>query len=418
MSGSGSGSVTVTATGNNDGSTRNCSATIAEQSFQVTQALCGPPPECFVTRYLPPWYMPSVSLIVTNCAVPSAGIAVYAVEDLPPVGWVLGAISDGGSLDANGKVKWGPFFDNIARCLTYQITPPAGITNRVCFTGTGSTDGLNCTIKGSNCLDGIICAPHPADGSGCIGADWYVRIGEVTAYGAAWKNGTSWSCPPNPIPISYMTRAGYIWKNGEHYCCDPSLSAPLSWNICPTISGLAAPPPAGASTVTSSITDCTVCLTAIPDASVGVYAVEDTVPVGCTVSAITSGGTFDAVNRKVKWGPWFDNTPRTVCYTLGTGCPGALSGVGSFDGVDETITGQRQPSSCANPPALLSIDLYAGVMLAGTVGQTFRVEWSQVADGGTWTPVATLILTNATQLFVDASSPCRSNRFYRAVLVP
>ncbi|MEI6393042.1 MAG: hypothetical protein WCT12_18300 [Verrucomicrobiota bacterium] len=367
---------------------------------------------CFVTRQLPAGYTPGVSLTLTEAAVPSQNTSVYAVEDLPPAGWGVGTISDGGTVDVNGKVKWGPFFDNAARSLTCQLTPPIGQTNRAFFSGTGSADGVNCSIGGSNYLDAIVVVAHPADGP-CAG-DMYMRIGEVTAYGAAWKNGTTWACQPNPIPISYVTRCGYLWKNGEHYCSDPLQAAPLCWYNCAKGAGVEGDK--GASIVTSSINGCTVCLTATPDATTGVYAVEDTVPAGCTVSGITQNGSFDAVNHKVKWGPYFDNTPRTLCYTLSAGCSGTLSGLGSFDGVDVAITGQRQ--SCGAGPVLLSMDIYPGVTLTGTVGRTYRVEWSPVASGGTWTPVATVLLTNTTQLCVDTSSPCRTNRFYRAVQMP
>jgi hypothetical protein len=410
----GSGSVTVIATANNTGSTRTCTVTIAGQSFQVTQ----PPdiiiPPCFVTRQLPAGYTPGVSLTMTDAAVPSPNTSVYAVEDVPPAGWAVSAISDGGTVDANGKVKWGPFFDNAARSLTCQLTPPVGPTNRVYFNGTGSADGVNCTIYGTNYLDAIIWVTHPAD-LPCNSGDWFMRIGEVTAYGAAWKNGTTWTCPPNTIPIDYVTRCGYLWKSGEHYCCDPAQSAPLCWYNC--AKGFGDDASKGASTVTSSINGCTVCLTATPDASTGVYAVEDTVPAGCTVSGITpADGSYDAVNHKVKFGPYFDHTPRTLCYTLNNGCSGTLSGLGSFDGVNVTITGQRQ--SGGNPTVQLSAELYCGMTLTGTVGDTWQVEWSPVASGGKWTPVATVLLTNTTQLWVDTSSPCRGNRFYRAVWVP
>lgn len=43
-----------------------------------------------------------------------------------------------------------------------------------------------------------------------------------------------------------------------------------------------------------------------------------------------------------------------------------------------------------------------------------------MVTGGTWTPVATVVLTNTRQLWVDSSAPGRSgsNRFYRGVLLP
>jgi hypothetical protein len=67
---------------------------------------------------------------------------------------------------------------------------------------------------------------HPADSDRSAS----IQIGELTAYGAAWKSGVSWPVGPVPIPIGYMTRAGYLWKVGETYHYDSSVDP----NIWPT----------------------------------------------------------------------------------------------------------------------------------------------------------------------------------------
>jgi hypothetical protein len=169
----------------------------------------------------------------------------------------------------------------------------------------------------------------------------------------------------------------------------------------------------------------TVFLTVVPAASVSVYAVEEGVPPGFVVSGITPvGGVFDVGGRKVKWGPWFDNTQRTLTYTLtaSVGFSGnvTLVGTGSFDGVDVAVTGDRQMVASDGEPPQLVVNLYAGMALSGIIGRTYRVEWSSAMSGGTWTSAAMLRLTNTTQLWVDTSAPVRSNsqRFYRAVLLP
>ncbi len=84
-------------------------------------------------------------------------------------------------------------------------------------------------------------------------------------------------------------------------------------------------------------------LLATPDAGVSAYAVEDSVPAGLTVSSITGGGSWDSVNRKVKWGPFFDINARTLTYQL-SGSDGSytFSGSGSFDGGSVGITGDRE----------------------------------------------------------------------------
>ena len=66
---------------------------------------------------------------------------------------------------------------------------------------------------------------HPADSN----QDGRIVIGEVTAYGSAWKRGDTWPTEPNPIPIGYLTRAGALWKGGEAYEQDASVSQPPLW---------------------------------------------------------------------------------------------------------------------------------------------------------------------------------------------
>ncbi len=183
-----------------------------------------------------------------------------------------------------------------------------------------------------------------------------IVIGEVTAYGAAWKWGETWPTPPNPIPINYATRVGYLWKNGECYGFDQSQDPPLCWVLqpCPATasaadaqaaslgsgSGAQKPTVVGSSSVVRSVAGATVSVQASPGRSVSVYAVEEDLPAGLTPYGITEGGSWDAVNRKVKWGPFFDNAPRRLAYGL-SGFAGhyRLSGVESCDGLNLPTTG-------------------------------------------------------------------------------
>lgn len=59
-----------------------------------------------------------------------------------------------------------------------------------------------------------------------------------------------------------------------------------------------------------------VTLAAAPAADVAAWAAEENIPAGWTVSAISHGGVFDGANSKVKWGPFFDSSPRSLAYTL------------------------------------------------------------------------------------------------------
>jgi hypothetical protein len=118
----------------------------------------GSPPACWVSTNgnssfnalsnsavssLPATYVPGTPFSVTNLVTPAPGVAVYGVEDEPPAGWQVSSISGGGVFDAvNGKIKWGLFFDQMPRPLTYQLVAPSNETSVVFFTGQASFDGL------------------------------------------------------------------------------------------------------------------------------------------------------------------------------------------------------------------------------------------------------------------------------------
>jgi hypothetical protein len=190
---------------------------------------------------------PDISVTV----VPVTGTRAYAMEDALPNGLSPQNISDGGMWDsARQKVKWGPFFDDTARTLTYELTGPDGTYNL--SAGSGSFDGTGGAATG--------------DSRAIIGGG----AGESTALRTITQNGT-------PTP-------------------DVSLSI-------------------------------------TPNAGVSAYAVEDTLPAGLTPQNVGQSGTWDAVSRRVKWGPFFDSTPRTFTYEIsGPGGLYMLTGPGSFDG--------------------------------------------------------------------------------------
>jgi len=296
-------------------------------------------------RSLPTCYSPESAVGVSILATPGAGTLVYAVEDMPPAGWSVTNIGNGGIWDsANSKVKWGPFFDNTVRTLTYTATPPTGETVLADFSGTASLDGSNIGIGGPAVLS--TCTGHPADSN----VDLRMVIGEVTAYGAAWRSGAAWSLPPNPVPINYVTRAGYLWRLGELYLNNGE-TPPLCWV-----------PAAGASMVTISLAAASatrylpdgyspylplaVFLDVTPDSATQAWAVEDTPPAGWTIAAINEGGQWDAVNGKVKWGPYFDQQARTLQYqaTPPDGTSGTQEFVGtmSLDGTNQVVSGESQ----------------------------------------------------------------------------
>lgn len=109
-------------------------------------------------RDLPPTYGGGVwSFTVTITINPPQGVAAVGLEDLPPAGWPVSNISNGGARDAqSGKVKWGPYFGTVPGSVTYDITVPSSASGRACFDGDVSFDGLDRPITGDACVVGPV----------------------------------------------------------------------------------------------------------------------------------------------------------------------------------------------------------------------------------------------------------------------
>ncbi|MFQ5589839.1 MAG: hypothetical protein ACE5HE_01630 [Phycisphaerae bacterium] len=118
----------------------------------------------------------------------------------------------------------------------------------------------------------------------------------------------------------------------------------------------------------------TVSITLAPPAGTIAAALEDTPPAGWPVSSISDGGTWDAVQEKVKWGVFFaPSIPDRVTYdvtppTTALG-PSCFSGSASYDGVQEAITGDACLSigvpavSRAGAVVMALLIIAAGVLL-------------------------------------------------------
>jgi len=300
------------------------------------------------SRTLPGCYVEGAFVDVSVATTPGAGTLVYAVEEVPPAGWSASQISDGGIWDATThKVKWGPFFDNTARVLTYRATAPAEEDSIRGFAGLISFDGVSVGIGGQTLFE--VCSGHPADSN----QDFQMVINEITAYGSAWKSGADWSIPPNPIPIGYVTRAGYLWRTGEVYHEDPAQTPPLSWlpgtalaaGKLWTLKGQDSQVVGEASPATAG-TGVTVTLTISPTGSTQAWAVEESPPPGWAAFGINEGGQWDARTGKVKWGPFFDAETRVLKYEVipaqVTRRTPTFRGFASFDGVSVRIGKERQ----------------------------------------------------------------------------
>ena len=376
-------------------------------------------------RELPASYVPGATLTVLIEARPTADAAAWAVEDRPPAGWTVTQVSHDGVADPlKGKVKFGPFLDATPRTLHYEVRASITSTQPVEFAGTASVDGVSFPVIGDRVVvPGAL--HHPADQSP---ADFNLEMAEVTAYAAAWRLGTAWPVPPNPIPMDYLTRAGLLWRLGESYHFGGETGAPpLCWVPGPgpirTDPGTLDFPAAGtAERLLPGSPQGQVMLTIAPQFGVSSYAAEEGLPAGATASQISHEGRFDLRAGCIRWGPFHDDLTRTVTYTLSL--PAAsnqvamLAGRVSFDGQSVSVGGPNSIHPGANPGpwvgAERSTDGGVDLLIFAEAGQTCVIERS--ANAVRWEPVETLLLSARLHRVRVYAPGGEESRFFRVRL--
>jgi len=325
-------------------------------------------------------YCPGDPKKVRIVLTPLNSATVLGVEDVPPPGWIVtNNISHGGAFDpVHGKIKWGPFFAPFPPEISYEIIPiPANAITR-CFYGSVSVDGNNQPICGEECvhehccskiqadLPQAACSECPVGGCDSCGGgtcdDGRVTLCEVIGYACSWIRGCN-------DDLSGMTRAAFVWRSGECYCWDdaqqkwmPTLCPAPDSGCCPASDGGAAAaddsiiPIEVPSTITvlrsKSVQAWTIPVTIEPPSGTSVVAFEVQLPAGWVAMVISDDGAWDEVHRKIKWGPFFDDSARTVTFQVRPEVePGGktrtmrggprlrgVSGTVSFDGLNHAIT--------------------------------------------------------------------------------
>lgn len=350
-----------------------------------------------LTRTLPVDYLPGVALDITFAAVPAGDVVVWAVEEQLPDGWGVTAISHEGGFDPEAnKIRWGPFLDATPRTLTYTILPPPAARTNVVFAAAVRFDegavvdevslpirpsrlvrsGPATYLPGVSFLETLTATPAP-----------YVSAMAIEeALLAGWT----------PTDVS----AGGVWDGANRklkwgpFIGAAVVTSTFSYRLTPAV-GVADPLALAAAasfdavllesrlTITRHLTNpvstvvrglpavyrpgqtLTVTNTATPMDTALVYAVEDAVPAGWVVSAISGGGAFDAANRRVKWGPYFDSTATVRVLTYQATPPANAFGNVSFDGLgrfDTTTVTTGGANALGNAPATVVRSLPTGYL--------------------------------------------------------
>jgi len=356
---------------------------------------------------------------------PPTGTSVHAVEDHPPTGWDVVEITEGGVFDVlTGKVKFGPYYDDQTRVLAYRVVPPQGAQGVFGVSGQASADGMNSPIGGATQI--VLAGRHPADQAP---SDGRLEIQEITAYGAAWRQGAPWPAPPSPIPIDYATRAGALWRMGECYELDPGIpNPPLWWVPCTGepggMAGAGGVAEWGERVMPATFlpgNTLTVTLSIQPPAAASAFAVEESIPPGWSVAAVSRSGVFNAAQGTVRWGPFMDAQPRQCTYqavspeaALG---PASFSGTVSVDGMGNSVSGVSESEATCR---LVSIQDEGGgrfvVELEGVTGASFMIEAS--GDLDQWDELGVVTPVDGRIVIQDPESGALERRFYRLRRVP
>jgi hypothetical protein len=278
---------------------------------------------------------------------------------------------------------------------------------------------------------------HPAD---LTPADDRLTLQEVTDYILAWKTGGTWPIEPAlnaPNIEDYITRAGALWKGGEVYIFDndPTTNAPMWW-----VNPVAAPSPSRGGPRLASLPEAPetqfhvtrtlpasyrpnqpvpVTVEAVPAEETKAYVVVETPPADWNVRNLSHEGRWDAANRKIKWGPFFDQTPRTFTYEAvpapTSGGLAEFAGRGSFDGYGLTATGPQRvwpPGQTPLPQLAVTAAEPAEVFveLNGEPGRSYQLEFSD--DLGGWNAGSTITLDGQGRASVSAGEGADA-RFFR-----
>lgn len=253
---------------------------------------------------------------------------------------------------------------------------------------------------------------HPAD----TNKDFRIVIGEITAYGAAWKNGSTWEVEPNPIPINYVTLAGKLWKEGETYTKDSNIAQPPLWWVN---SAQGNPQQTSSPKATRTISGGVVTLTIIPSSNTRNYAIEESLPIGAIPTSISHDGFFDENSNQLRWGPFLDNQSRTITYKLtsGSSTSSSMSGVASFDGASISVVGDNVISGSQGEQPSMAIKSNTEnefvFTINGTSGETYVVEVSSTLDSDSWQVIDSITLSESSQSWSDSDPSSDQVRFYR-----
>lgn len=87
----------------------------------------------------------------------------------------------------------------------------------------------------------------------------------------------------------------------------------------------------------------------------------------------------------------------------------------SGPGISPSVMGIGINGGTAAELSLLSLDVFAGLTIAGQVGAIYQIDCNDSLAGTNWTTWTNLVLSASPYMLFDTSSPFSPSRFYRAL---
>ena len=284
---------------------------------------------------------PSASISVT----PENSVKSYGVEEKIITGVMVHNINENGVFDQDlNIIKWGPFNDNTARTLTYDITGP-----NVAFSpeGFASFNGTSIGLTGDSGFN-IVCIPSSSQ----VATPVFSPVS-----GTSVPVAVTLTCSTPGAQIHYTSDGSIPDESSLLYSGSIQLNEASSLRAKAFAAGMIGSEPVSASYRAASLCaeeikreillDNTcyplIRMRVIPVQGTSSWAVEENIPAGVTPSRINNSGVWDASLRKIKWGPFLNGITRTLMYNL-YGSDGAYSitGYASINGKQENIAGLYQ----------------------------------------------------------------------------
>lgn len=310
---------------------------------------------------------------------PNKNSTIFAFEEEVPYGWEVNDINLGGMFDEkNSKIKWGAFFGNEKKTLTYNIKFKGTNDFSPYLFGDLSIDGLSQESKGSDSLvlidgtdntavniqeetvydsEGIILKRvlKPKSATSVYAYEEIIEDGwvavDINNFGLfdEKKSKVKWGLffGDDPITIEYKLMP----KTDEYYEIEPFGTAAFDGIVNNLINQKDLQPVSGSlgtawvemqsELVFSQVIPIKINIT--PFDLNNVYAIEKIIPSGLVPSNISHDGVFDFINNKIKWGVFIGPEPLTLSYdlipTFSVAGNNHFEGSVSFDGISKSIYG-------------------------------------------------------------------------------